>query len=61
MSDAQSTDWRVTGVYDMQGRPMRVDVRLSVDTTARAVVRAIERAAASHGVTLERVKQKEEP
>ena len=45
------TAWRIVGCGDHEG----LDVRLSVDTTAPAVVDAVERAAGGVGVQLERL------
>lgn len=46
------TVWRIVGVDPT--RRQGLNVSLSVDTTAPAVVDAIERAAAANGITLER-------
>jgi hypothetical protein len=49
------TAWRIVGLPNRPG----LDVRLSVETTAPAVVEAIEKAAAASGVELERVESSE--
>jgi hypothetical protein len=56
--DVWRTAWRVVGVPDF---PNRLDVMLVVDTTAPAVIDALEAAAAGAGVRLERVELGPEP
>jgi hypothetical protein len=46
------TRWRIRAVPDL---PQRLDVELIVDTEAPAVIQAIEEAAATNGVQLERL------
>jgi hypothetical protein len=47
------TEWRIVGIPDWAGR---LDITLAVDTTAPMVLRAIELAAANHGVHLQRIR-----
>jgi hypothetical protein len=46
------TQWRLTQIPDV---PQALEITLAVDTTAPAVVRAVEEAAFKYGVKLERV------
>jgi hypothetical protein len=43
------------------GAPNRIDVIVSVDTTAPEVIKAIEQAADKTGIELERIRVEEEP
>lgn len=51
------TIWRLEAVPEL---PQRLDIKLVVDTTAPAVVEAIEEAAAQNGVLLVRETEEEE-
>jgi hypothetical protein len=53
------TVWRLTGVPDLGRHDILspLDIRLVVDTTAAAVVDAIEEAAAATGIRLERIEE----
>jgi len=53
------TAWRLRAI-DGVPRLRGLDVQLTVDTTAPAVVDAIETAAALHGIELERVVERDQ-
>ena len=46
------TTWRLTQIPTL---PQRLQITLVVDTTAPAVIEAVEKAAARHGIWLERI------
>ena len=55
------TRWRLRAIGNAGVVLDRLDLELTVDTTAEAVVGAIERAARNNGILLERVESVEAP